>query len=100
VKAISEAIKDSTDLLAGARQRQGHLPRRRGPEAGGLGRLHLFLATSALHMEKKLRMTPDQVFEQAKLSVRFAKNLMGDIEFSPKTVIAQIPTSCAACWKP
>jgi 2-isopropylmalate synthase len=37
------------------------------------GRLHLFLATSALHMEKKLRMTPDQVFEQAKLSVRLPK---------------------------
>jgi 2-isopropylmalate synthase len=51
-------------------------------------------------MEKKLRMTPDQVFEQAKLSVRFAKNLMGDIEFSPKTVTAPIPTFCAACWKP
>ncbi len=35
-------------------------------------------------MEKKLRMTPDQVFEQAKLSVRFAKNACGDVEFSPE----------------
>jgi 2-isopropylmalate synthase len=33
-------------------------------------------------MEKKLRMTPDQVFEQAKLAVRFARNLSGDVEFS------------------
>ena len=35
-------------------------------------------------MEKKLRMTREQVFEQAKLSVRFARNLNGDIEFSPE----------------
>jgi 2-isopropylmalate synthase len=35
-------------------------------------------------MEKKLRMTPDQVFEQARLSVRFARNLCGDVEFSPE----------------
>ena len=47
-------------------------------------RIHTFIATSALHMDKKLRMTPDEVFEQAKLSVRFARNLCGDIEFSPE----------------
>ncbi len=35
-------------------------------------------------MEKKLRMTPEQVLEQAKQSVRFARNLCGDIEFSPE----------------
>jgi 2-isopropylmalate synthase len=35
-------------------------------------------------MEKKLRMTPEQVFEQAKLSVRFAKSACPDVEFSPE----------------
>ncbi len=84
VKAISEAIKDSTVCsLARANDRDIS----RAAEAlkpARSGRLHLFLATSALHMEKKLRMTPDQVFEQAKLSVRFARNLMSDVEFSPE----------------
>ena len=47
-------------------------------------RIHTFIATSALHMDKKLRMTPDQVFEQARLAVRFARNLCDDIEFSPE----------------
>jgi 2-isopropylmalate synthase len=47
-------------------------------------RIHTFIATSPLHMEKKLRMTPDQVFEQAKQAVRFARNLCADIEFSPE----------------
>jgi 2-isopropylmalate synthase len=44
--------------------------------------VHTFIATSALHMEKKLRMSPEQVLEQAKQSVRFARNLTNDVEFS------------------
>jgi 2-isopropylmalate synthase len=47
-------------------------------------RIHTFIATSALHMEKKLRMTPEQVLEQAKLSVRYAKKACPDVEFSPE----------------
>ena len=47
-------------------------------------RIHTFIATSALHMEKKLRMTPDQVFEQAKQAVRFARQFTDDVEFSPE----------------
>jgi 2-isopropylmalate synthase len=47
-------------------------------------RIHTFIATSALHMEKKLRMTPDQVYEQARLAVRFARNHTNDVEFSPE----------------
>ena len=47
-------------------------------------RIHTFIATSPLHMEKKLRMTPDQVFEQAKLAVRFARQFTDNVEFSPE----------------
>ncbi|MDB5884791.1 MAG: 2-isopropylmalate synthase [Polaromonas sp.] len=84
VRAIAEVIKDSTICsLARANDRDISLAAEALKPANS-GRLHLFLATSALHMEKKLRMTPDQVFEQAKLSVRFARNLMSDIEFSPE----------------
>ena len=84
VKSIAEAIKESTVCsLARANDRDIS----RAAEAlkpAKSGRLHLFLATSALHMEKKLRMTPDEVYEQAKLSTRLARNLMDDIEFSPE----------------
>ncbi len=84
VKAIAEAVKDSTVCsLARANDRDIS----RAAEAlqhAASARIHTFIATSALHMEKKLRMTPDQVFEQAKLSVRFARNLCGDVEFSPE----------------
>jgi 2-isopropylmalate synthase len=84
VKAIAQAIKEST-VCSLARANDRDITRAADALKGGAStRIHLFLATSALHMEKKLRMTPDQVFEQAKLSVRFARNLSGDVEFSPE----------------
>jgi 2-isopropylmalate synthase len=45
-------------------------------------RIHTFLATSPLHMEYKLKKTPDQVYEQAVKMVAYARNLCGDVEFS------------------
>src|SRR5258708_6572450 len=84
VGAIAKAIKDSVVCglcRANDRDIQRGIDALKGAKAW---RIHTFLATSALHMEKKLRMTPDQVFEQAKLSVRFAKNACGDVEFSPE----------------
>jgi len=84
VQAIAGAIKDSTVCsLARANDRDIS----RAAEALKLAsraRIHTFIATSALHMEKKLRMSPEQVLEQAKQSVRFARNLLDDIEFSPE----------------
>lgn len=47
-------------------------------------RIHTFIATSPLHMEMKLRMSPDQVLEQAIQAVRFACRFTDDIEFSPE----------------
>jgi 2-isopropylmalate synthase len=85
VKAIAGMVRDST--VAGL-CRANDKDIQRGIDAlkGAKGnwRIHTFIATSALHMEKKLRMSPDQVFEQAKLSVRFAKNACPDVEFSPE----------------
>ncbi|CAL8462098.1 g1629 [Coccomyxa elongata] len=48
-------------------------------------RVHTFLATSAIHMEYKLKMTPDQVVENAVKAVRHLRSLgCTDIEFSPE----------------
>jgi len=45
-------------------------------------RLHVFLATSEIHMTYKLQMTPDEVVSSVAENVRFAKSLCDDIEFS------------------
>jgi 2-isopropylmalate synthase len=47
-------------------------------------RIHVFLATSAIHREHKLRMTKKQIIERAVTSVRRAKSYCADIEFSPE----------------
>ncbi|MCB2022240.1 MAG: 2-isopropylmalate synthase, partial [Burkholderiaceae bacterium] len=84
VKAIAAAIKDST-VCSLARANDRDIARAAEALKGAASsRVHTFIATSALHMDKKLRMTPDQVFEQARLSVRFARNLTADVEFSPE----------------
>jgi len=44
--------------------------------------VHTFLATSPIHMEYKLRMTPDQVVEEVDGAVRLAKSLVPRVEFS------------------
>ncbi|KPF49187.1 2-isopropylmalate synthase [beta proteobacterium AAP121] len=84
VKSIADAIKDST-VCSLARANDRDIGRAAEALKGAArSRIHTFIATSELHMEKKLRMTREQVLEQARLSVRFARNLCGDIEFSPE----------------
>jgi len=45
-------------------------------------RLHVCIATSDIHMQYKLKMSPDEVFRRAVSSVRLAKSLCPDVEFS------------------
>jgi 2-isopropylmalate synthase len=47
-------------------------------------RIHVFLATSAIHREHKLRMTKAEIIDRAIASVRRAKSCCSDIEFSPE----------------
>src|SRR6202050_2912897 len=47
-------------------------------------RIHVFLATSDIHLQYKLRITRDECLAQARESVRFAKSLCNDVEFSPE----------------
>lgn len=84
VQLIANSIKDST-ICSLSRANDRDIARAAEALKGAnRARIHTFIATSALHMEKKLRMTPEQVLEQAKQSVRFARNLCADIEFSPE----------------
>jgi 2-isopropylmalate synthase len=45
-------------------------------------RIHTFIATSPIHMEAKLKMTPAQVLEAAKEGVGRARSHVPDVEFS------------------
>lgn len=47
-------------------------------------RIHTFLATSPIHMKYKLRMDPEEVVEQVREMVAYARQYCDDIEFSPE----------------
>ena len=84
VQAIANTIKDSVVCglcRANDRDIQRGIDALKGAKAW---RVHTFIATSPLHMKVKLRMSPEQVLEQTRLSVRYAKNACPDVEFSPE----------------
>jgi 2-isopropylmalate synthase len=85
VRAVAGVIRDS--VVAGL-CRANDKDIQRGidalKDAKGPWRIHTFLATSPLHMKVKLRMSPDQVYEQAILAVKYARKACPDVEFSPE----------------
>ena len=50
----------------------------------GRARIHVFIATSAVHMEHKLRMAPEQVKAECAAGVARARSYTPDVEFSPE----------------
>ena len=63
---------------------------RRSAEAvkpAAASRIHTFIATSPIHMQHKLAMTPEQVLARAVDSVKLARNLCDDIEFSAEDAV-------------
>jgi 2-isopropylmalate synthase len=84
VKAVADHIKDST-VCALARATESDIRRAADALQGAAsGRIHTFIATSPIHMEKKLRMEPSQVLEHATQAVRFARQFTDNVEFSPE----------------
>ena len=84
VKAVADTIKDST-VCGLARAIKGDIDRAgEALKNANSARIHTFIATSPVHMEKKLRMSPDQVFEQAVKAVKSAREYTDNVEFSPE----------------
>jgi 2-isopropylmalate synthase len=86
VKAISESIgqRDDTPVIASL-SRAGAMDVLRSAEAlrpAKRKRIHIVIATSALHMEHKLRMTPDEVVAATVDSVTLARQHADDVEWS------------------
>ena len=65
-RAIDNDIKSAGDAIAKAKMQ----------------RIHTFIATSSIHMEYKLKMTPDEVIKRAIRAVEYARTFVDDVEFS------------------
>lgn len=87
VRAIASIIQEST-VCSLARANE-HDVRKAGEAVSPAKskRIHTFIATSPLHMEKKLRMTPDEVVEAAVKAVKIAKEYTDDVEFSAEDAV-------------
>ncbi|MAT50368.1 MAG: 2-isopropylmalate synthase [Porticoccaceae bacterium] len=82
VKAIADTVKDST-VCSLARAVQPDIERAAEALKGAnSARIHTFIATSPIHMQYKLQMTPDEVLAQAVSAVKLARKFVDDVEFS------------------
>lgn len=87
IRAVAEAVNEVTVCsLARANERDI----RAAGEAIAPAkhrRIHTFIATSPIHMEKKLRMQPDEVVAAAVAAVKWAKEYTDDVEFSAEDAV-------------
>ena len=65
-RAVERDIKAAGEALASAKNK----------------RIHTFIATSPIHMEYKLKMSPDEVIRRAVEAVQYSKTFCDDVEFS------------------
>ena len=82
IKRISDQVKTSTVCSLARALDRDIKAAGEAVQSAELQRIHTFIATSPIHMEYKLKMTPDQVIKKAVNAVTYAKTFCEDIEFS------------------
>lgn len=82
IAAIADTVKDSTICSLARCVEQDIDAAWNAIRHANSARIHVFIATSPLHMEYKLKMTPDEVIESIAHNVAYAKKYCSDIEFS------------------
>ncbi len=95
VRAVAEAVTEPT-VAALARTEPADLEA--AADAVGTARrsrIHVFIATSALHMERKLQLKPAQVLERVRTGVRTAAENADEVEFSAEDATRSDPTFLA-----
>jgi 2-isopropylmalate synthase len=91
VEAVAQTVKGA---VVCALARVGDVDVDRAWEAiksAQLRRIHVFIATSPIHMEKKLQMAPDEVYAAAVRGVERARRYVDDVEFSAEDATRSDP---------
>lgn len=84
VSEISRKIKESKVCALSRTKKEDIETALRALEKAESKRIHIFVATSEVHMEKKLRKSPQEILEMVHQSISLAKRNIGDIQFSPE----------------
>ena len=72
IASLARALRNDIELAA------------RSVEGAERSRIHVFLATSDLHLQYKLKISREEALVQAGESVRLARSYVEDVEFSPE----------------
>lgn len=91
VMAIASSIKDC-GVAALARAKKVDITTAADAlKNAALPRIHTFIATSPLHMSKKLKLSPDEVIDATANMVSLARNLCAEVEFSAEDATRSAP---------
>jgi 2-isopropylmalate synthase len=96
IRAVGAAVNRAT-VASLARTRQEDLDAAVEALAGARGRtrIHIFLATSPIHMERKLGLEPPEVVEHARFAVGYTAQRVDEVEFSCEDATRSDPTFVA-----
>src|SRR5271165_1668477 len=84
IATITQAIRKPRITSLARAKSEDIVMAARSLEHADRARIHVFLASSDLHLEYKLKMSREQALTQAAESVRQARSLCDDVEFSPE----------------
>jgi len=80
-KKILEEVGDNTEVIGLARANKYDIDK---VISAGLSSIHVFIATSDIHLKYKLKMSRDEVLEKIYDNVRYAKDHGLVVEYSPE----------------
>ena len=84
VQALAESV-DGPGICGLARCNSGDIEATaRALQNAKAKRIHVFVATSAIHREHKLQMAKEEIIRSAVEGVRLARSFCDDVEFSPE----------------
>jgi 2-isopropylmalate synthase len=82
VRAVAREVRGSRIASLARCKREDIEAAARAVEPAPSNRIHVFLASSDLHLEAKLKISREQALEQVAESVRLARSFVDDVEFS------------------
>jgi 2-isopropylmalate synthase len=84
VEAVARAVRGPRIASLARAKGEDIVCAARALEHAERSRIHIFLASSDIHLEHKLKISREQALQQADESVRLARTYVDDVEFSPE----------------
>jgi 2-isopropylmalate synthase len=84
IEAISREIRGPIIASLARARREDIETAARALKHANRSRIHIFLASSDIHLKYKLKISREEALERADASVRLARGLVNEVEFSPE----------------